>query len=325
VLLDLLRNSAATLEHLVLRRKINRRPVDYGHFNFSALLSHEDLAFPKLTKLELRRCTISPQLLKILLDKHPKINALSYYPERSQQLPELPDSIQHLYTNSHLPADEAAVPKDIQALCVAADGPLLPSPEEDFSPPLPGTLSTLHARMQPGVAGQQIQRLLSSMPLLEDVEIVVKPLPWTNCSCGPVSDQHVQSLSYENGWRLHKRDPGARQSGWHETLDIPALASLLSQQKRRRTFTFNHDKHLIDHPFPDLRHNGRTGTEEGIPEWWAANEETYRKDVEYMLDRLPQLRIVHWKVCEGGREAWTVWQKESDGSLDAVLLVEPEL
>jgi hypothetical protein len=82
--------------------------------------------------------------------------------------------------------------------------------------------------------------------------------------------------------------------------------------------------HLIDQPFPDIRHNGRTGTDQEIPVWWAANQATYEKDVRQLLDLLPTLKIVRWKVCERQREAWAIWQKESDGALSAVLLVERE-
>jgi hypothetical protein len=57
----------------------------------------------------------------------------------------------------------------------------------------------------------------------------------------------------------------------------------------------------------------------------VGNEATYEKDVTYLLDHLPWLRTVRWQVCERQREAWAIWEKESDGSLDAMLLVEQEL
>jgi hypothetical protein len=173
VLSKLLHNSAATLERLVLGHQVHSRPRDYGQINSEALLSQEDLSFPNLNKLEVRGCSIAPPSLKTLLEAHPNINTLMYYPERSLQLPELPDTLNHLYTNSNLPAVESAIPRDIKALFVTGAGPLLPTPEQAFSPGLPGSVSALHARLPHGVAKKQIWRLLSSMPLLEDVEIVV--------------------------------------------------------------------------------------------------------------------------------------------------------
>lgn len=181
ILSELLRNSATTLQRITFRRKMNNRARDYGHINFDAVLFQEGLEFPCLRELQLRRCTISVLSLKAFLDNHASVETLRFYPETSVQLPALPNTIRQLFTNSHLPAIPAAVSKDMQALCVTANGPLLPAPEQDFVPPLPRTLSTLHARLLPGVSAHQIRRLLENMKKLADIELVV------NSSASPSS------------------------------------------------------------------------------------------------------------------------------------------
>jgi hypothetical protein len=186
ILSEILHNSSATLERIIFRRKVNARAKDYGHVNYGAVLFQDGLHFPRLRELQLRRCNVSVPSLKRMLDDHSELQTLMFYPEHSMELPTLPNSIRQLFTNSHLAATPIAVPKDMQALCVTANGPLLPAPEQDFVPPLPNTLSTLHARLLPGVSEHQIRRLLENMKNLVDIELVVNkktfPLSFMVCN-----------------------------------------------------------------------------------------------------------------------------------------------
>lgn len=165
--------SASTLETLVLRRKTNVRAENYGYLNFAAVLCEPPIRFPRLRRLELRRCAVEDTRLHTFLRAHPSIEELTFYPEDAIELPRPPVHLKQLYTNCHMPSLQDAVPPKLTRLCVSENGPVVLPPPQTFVPRLPGTLRTFHARLPPGTTEAQIDQLLAPMLLLEDVELLV--------------------------------------------------------------------------------------------------------------------------------------------------------
>jgi hypothetical protein len=76
-------------------------PMNYGYIDFDALLFQKNYLSAISSSWSYGDAPSRhnrSKLLKTLLDTHPNINTPIYYPERAVQLPELPDTLHHLYT-----------------------------------------------------------------------------------------------------------------------------------------------------------------------------------------------------------------------------------
>lgn len=231
-LVTLFAQSAHTLEKVSFRQRRHAvRPADYAFLDVCNILdavTRNGLdALANLRHLELHSNTTNTQTLSHIFNSASKLASLTVFLRTPLSLPQLPHKLGSLNTNCHLPPNVDAIPPELHTLRVRHDGPLLPSPPDDYVPRLPLTLKCLHANMAPGVSSAMVRRLFQHCPNLENVELLALPLPWLDdCECPPANAQEAKKKTYDAGFSKHSQmnDPG--RLGWRHDFDLVGCGEL---------------------------------------------------------------------------------------------------
>jgi hypothetical protein len=213
------------LDRLVFRqRRHEARPADYAFLDvcnvLDAVTRNGFNGLANLRHLELNSVATQAATLEHIFRAAPKLASLVIFLRTPLALPQLPAKLERLVTNCHLPPNPDAIPPGLHTLRIRHDGPLLPSPPDDYVPRLPATLKCLHANMAPGVEPGMVARLFEHCPLLEDLELLALPLPWIDhCQCPPINVKNGKHLSYKDAFHQHQQNIDGRL-GWRENFSL---------------------------------------------------------------------------------------------------------